>query len=155
LGQEVNNESIAAAARRVRAYWDQLGVSGGLYSPAEIEEAEVRLGRLPDEFKTFLATAGEQTSEDENGMLFWPPDRLRTAHEVLTEAGHPVDVSTQAIVIADHMQESWWYVLWIGGPRTGRVSLVLGGDPNDFKSQIAALDEFLNEYVADGSRLCP
>jgi hypothetical protein len=141
------------AAHAVRRYWIDGGVAGAAISAQEIAAAEARLGALPEAYRRFLAIAGSQRLDDDNFMRFWPPAELRSASDVLVGAG--CLAVPDAIVIADHMQESWWYVLFTGGPRAGLVALVLGGDPRDPQEPIGDLATFLEQYMADATALYP
>ena len=60
------------------------------------------------------------------------------------------------MIIADYLQESWWYAIWVAGPFSGHVSLVLGrdGDGNP-EPPLGTFVDFLLAYLNDDASLYP
>lgn len=114
-------------------------------------------GTPPEEYETFLRTAGLPTDEDAQGFRFWLPQELRATSDVLRDAGYGCNATEASVVFADYLQESWWYALWVSGPWKGYVSLVLGTKSgNDPQFPLASLEEFLLAYIKDDEELlCP
>ena len=146
---------VATIADRVRERWLSHGL---LVSPVKSDELAA-LKRLPPDgipeaYEAFLRIAGLPDGEDREGFRFWLPREVRPTRDVLGEAGYVCNASEPSVIIADYLQESWWYALWLTGPFTGSVSLVLGHkDGNDPQPPLGTVAEFLLAYLRDDARL--
>lgn len=146
---------VATVAARVREHWLSHGL---LVSPVSSDElaALKRMGPegIPEAYEVFLRVAGVPNGEDREGFRFWLPREIRATHDVLGEAGYDSNVSELSVIIVDYLQESWWYALWLTGPFTGSVSLVLGHeDGNDPQAPLGTFVDFLLAYLGDDARL--
>lgn len=146
---------IGDLALEVRRRWMAQGILGREISAAEVEALETRVGPLPSAFKSLLSLAGAQADDDEEGVLFWPPEEVCPAREVLSKEGYRLLGADDAIVIADYMQESWWYALWTRGEKRGQVFLVRGEWQEEPLDPIGDLAGFLVAYLFEPSRLYP
>jgi hypothetical protein len=146
---------VATIAARVREHWLSHGL---LVSPVKSDEIAVlkrmRPEGIPEAYEAFLRIAGLPDGEDPEGFRFWLPREVRTTRDVLGEAGYDSNASEPSVIIADYLQESWWYALWLTGPFTGSVSLVLGHkDGNDPQPPLGTFADFLLAYLRDDARL--
>jgi hypothetical protein len=151
----VADEELYALFHQVMKRWASAGVLGPPNAEDAIAAAERRVGRLHGSYKQFLRCAGVQLDDDQSSVLFWRPGDLRPAEDVLRDCGREVSFENPAVVIADYMQESWWYVLWLAGVHTGCVSLVLGGDPHDLQPPMGSFVDFLSAYLEDAPEMYP
>ncbi len=149
--------AIVELASRVRNYWLAQGLEVAVVRYQDVLAAEKALGYpLPPDYRDFLSVAGLPYRDDKEGFLFWPLMDLAPAYDVLLNAGSGEIEDKTAIVFADYLQECWWYQIWISGPLTGKVSLVLGTDDNsDPQAPIGTFSEFLEAYLVDSELLYP
>lgn len=148
---------LGELARKVRRHWLLQGLR---VRPVEPEEmAELKQSRpegIPKEYEVFLRIAGLPNDEDGAGFRFWLPREVRTVRDVLGGAGYEGDTVELIVVIADYLQESWWYGLWSVGPFAGHVSLVLGReDGGDPQPPLGTFIDFLVAYLGDDACLYP
>lgn len=148
---------ITAVASEVRQHWLSQGLR---VSPVGSQElAELRLWQpegVPEEYEAFLRVAGLPDDEDRQGFRFWSPREVRATRDTLRGAGYGSDATEPSVIIADYLQESWWYGLWLAGPFKGSVSLVLGReDGRDPQRPLGSLGDFLLAYVRDDACLYP
>ena len=148
---------VAAIAEQVREHWLAQGLR---VSSIETEAlAEVKRSRpegIPEEYETFLRIAGLPHDEDRNGFRFWLLREVRATADVLGDAGYASDTAAPSVIIADYLQESWWYALWMAGPFMGHVSLVLGHESGkDPQPPLGTFMDFLLAYLSDDGRLYP
>ena len=148
---------VAEIAKQVREHWQAQGFR---VSSVEMEAlAELKRSRtegIPEEYETFLRIAGLPRDEDSNGFRFWLPREVRATMDVLGDAGYASDAVEPSVIIADYLQESWWYALWVAGPFMGHVSLVLGHeDGKDPQPPLGTFMDFLLAYLSDDARLYP
>lgn len=124
-------------ARDVRLFWEQQGLLRKTVSRDEIQNAERRLGRFPEDYRTFLLEAGINVEPGTAWIRFWSPDELRRTSQVVEND------STYSIIIADYMDESWWYTLELP---FGRVRLSSGLHES---KQLAgmSLSDFVSKYI--------
>jgi hypothetical protein len=148
---------VAAVAKEVRQHWLSQGLRVSSVEPEELAELRrLRPEGIPEEYEAFLRIAGLPDDEDGAGFRFWLPKEVRATSDVLSEAGHGSDATEPSVIIADYLQESWWYGLWLAGPFTGRVSLVLGHeDGRDPQPPLGTFVDFLLAYLNDDVRLYP
>ena len=148
---------IAEVARSVRRRWLSQGLR---VVPIEFEDLQA-LRRsspsgLPEAYEAFLRIAGLPQDEDSEGFRFWPPRQVRMTSDVLAEAGYACAQGDRSAVIADYLQESWWYCMWLEGPLRGHVSVVLGdARGRDPQPPLGTLADFLLAYLNDGAGLYP
>ncbi|MCP3166610.1 hypothetical protein [Myxococcus qinghaiensis] len=150
--------TITDIANQVRQHWLTQGPRAHPVARDEIVEAWRSLpGALPDEYETFLRIAGLPPDDDLRGFRFWWPKELRATADVLRDAGYPCNATEASVIIADFLQESWWYALWVTGPWKGYVSLVLGSyNGSDPQFPLGSLEDFLLAYIKDDDDvLCP
>ena len=135
----------------VHAYWAMCGMSLTKYTPAQVIE---KSRTLPPDYADLLRS-GIALDEDPNGFRFWSLDEIAPTEEVLRRAGYDVYYN-DTIIVADYMQESWWYCLWHRGPFSGHVSLVVGtSEGNDPQPPLGSITQFLSLYVIDSAELYP
>lgn len=147
---------IAEVAKRVRQHWLSQGLRVSSIEPEELVELRHRSQGIPDEYETLLRIAGLPAEEDREGFRFWRPQEIRPTVEVLAEAGYESDATEPSVIIADYLQESWWYGLWLAGPFAGQVSVVLGRkDGSDPQPPLGPLVDFLLAYVHGDALLYP
>ncbi len=144
---------INETLKRIKERWKQSAVLGRQDQSIAIAKLEQRVGQLPPPYKEFLTVAGEQTDDDTEGFLFWKAEDVIMAKEFFSQNSIGFNsVFEGAIIIADYLQESWYYVLWVGGNRIGHVGLVSGvGDAE--RKTIGDFSEFLECYLLDSSAL--
>jgi hypothetical protein len=167
---------LIAVAMEVRQHWLSQGLPLFPVSATQLEDLHRSfLEGLPEEYETFLRVAGLHQDGQEM-VRFWKPHEIRRSSDVVREADeHNARVSRnkeqpprnphhervfrtldQSLVIADYMQESWWYALWISGPSRGLVSYVGGyTDGRDPAPVLGTLVEFLQAFMKDDERLGP
>lgn len=148
---------VTAISKRVREHWLAQGLR---VSSVEAEAlAELKRSRpegIPEAYETFLRTAGLPHDEDGNGFRFWRLREVRATTDVLRDAGYASDAVEPSVIIADYFQESWWYGLWVAGPFTGHVSIVLGHERGkDPQAPLGTFVDFLRAYLIDDARLYP
>lgn len=147
---------VELVATQVREHWLSHGL---LVVPVKSEDlAALRQWRpgIPGDYEAFLRIAGLPSSDDPDGFRFWLPQEVRPTRDVLQDAGYESDESESSVIIADYLQESWWYGLWLTGPFTGCVSLVLGhGRGKDPQPPLGTFMDFLLAYMQDDARLYP
>lgn len=137
---------IGQSATEIRKLWENESVHGPEVLSSDIALLEQRVGGLCDAYKEFLLAAGTQLDNTDDGFLFWRIDDVRFANNVRSEYGLPThEFLDGAIVVADYLQESWWYVLWTTGPNTSLVSLVTG-TKDETRKPIGNFCEFLKCY---------
>ncbi len=144
---------IIELAKKVSEYWLSHGVDTQGVTSEEIEKTEKRVGSLPESYKDFIFRSGIPKTEDSNGIYFWSLGDLVRADHLLSKAGYEISLKDELVVIADYMQESWWYGLWLTGEDYGRVSLILGGDINDPQEPIGDFQHFLQCYLNDSAEI--
>jgi hypothetical protein len=148
---------VEVVAKEVRQRWLSQGLRPSSVKPEEL----VALSRLapegvPKEYEAFLRIAGLPDDEDAAGFRFWRPTEVRVTSDVLHAAGYAIDAIERSVIIADYLQESWWYGLWLSGRFAGQVSLVLGqADGKDPQPPLGSFAEFLLAYLGDDVRLYP
>jgi hypothetical protein len=146
---------VVALANEVRQHWLSQGL---LVSPVELDELSA-LQRsqpegIPEEYLAFFRIAGLPANDDQDGFRFWLPKEVRVTRDVLGEAGYGTDGKDASVIIADYLQESFWYALWLTGPFAGCVSLALGSkDGKDPQPPLGTFVEFLLAYLGDDERL--
>jgi hypothetical protein len=148
---------VAAVAREVRRHWLSQGLR---VSPVKFEELadlkRLHPSGIPEEYTAFLRIAGLPGDEDREGFRFWLPRQVRATRDVLEEAVYGSDATAPSVIIADYLQESWWYGLWLAGPFAGHVSLVLGHEAGqDPQRPLGTIVDFLRAYVHGDARLYP
>jgi hypothetical protein len=148
---------VAAVAEKVRQHWLSQGLRVSPVKPEELEALRrSRPDRIPEDYEAFLRIAGLPEDEDGEGFRFWLPNEVRATHDVLGEARYASDAVEPSVIIADYLQESWWYALWLAGPFRGHVSLVLGhADGRDPQPPLGTFVDFLLAYLNDEARLYP
>lgn len=149
------NFELDDLALEVRRRWLARGILGRDISRVEVGELEARVGPLPSAFKSLLLIAGTQVDDDDEGVLFWPPEEVCPAREVLSKEGYRLVGAEDAIVIADYMEQSWWYALWIRGRERGNVFLVRGEWQEAPLDSIGNVAGFLRAYLFEPGRLYP
>lgn len=118
---------VAAVAKAVRQHWLSQGLRVSFVDPNELVALKrSRSEGIPEEYEAFLRIAGLPDDEDRVGFRFWSPKEVCATSEVLRQTGYLHVATESSLVIADYLQESWWYGLWSTGRFTGHVSLVLG-----------------------------
>lgn len=142
-------------ALAVRERWLSEGVFDKDVTNSDVSELERRVGALPTAYKEFLLIAGTQADNDEEGFLFWPPQEVRPVREVVSEQGYDFAGDEEAIVIADYLQESWWYGLWTAESKRGEGFIVLGYQREKPMSSIGGLEQLLAAYLSGSSELYP
>jgi len=84
----------------------------------QVNTAEQRLRQaIPPEFKQFLGLMNGcegETPLDRGWIAFWPVQRWCTARELGAQSSHH-----DAVVFADHCQESWWYAFELAADGLG------------------------------------
>ncbi len=150
-------DELAAVAERVRRHWLSQGLRVLPITPYELERLRSsRSARIPEEYEDFLRVAGLPDDEDREGFRFWSPIEVRATNDVLHNAGYASTAAEPSVIIADYLQESWWFALWVDGPFRGHVSLVLGsGDGRDPQPPLGTFVDFLLAYLGDDERLYP
>jgi hypothetical protein len=153
---------IEIVAQAIRKRWLSQGLWVRALKPHELEVLrQLSPDGVPADYEAFLRVAGVLESEDRVGIRFWLPKEVRATREVLADAGLASNSAWPSVIIADYMEESWWYALWIGGPFRGQVSLALGdsllGDAEvkDPQAPLGTLVDFLLAYMSDDARLYP
>lgn len=148
---------IVEVAKSVREYWLSQGLSVSPVKPEELEGLRCSMpGGIPEEYEAFLRIAGLAESEDSEGFRFWFPGEVRATRDVLGEARYVSDATNMSVIIADYLQESWWYALWLTGPSRGQISLVLGQEGGrDPQPPVGKLSDFLVAYMTDDAGLYP
>lgn len=108
-------------------------------------------------YADFFRVAGVPNDCDREGFRFWGPDELRLTGEVLRrDPRRTGNFDTNSLIIADYLQECWWYCLWISGRYAGRVSIVLGDEhAGTIRAPRWSLEGFLRAYLADDPSLYP
>lgn len=145
---------IATIAEQVRLHWRAQGLRVNAVPPQDLKHSNV--ADLPEDYETFLRLAGLPDDEDSAGFRFWSPKELRATGDILSAAGYTNSVVHPSVIIADHLQESWWYCLWSGGPWRGCVSLVLGTySGRDPLPPLGNFADFLLAYLTDDACLYP
>lgn len=75
-------------AMQVRRHWLERYLDVQSVSMNEVVDAWRSLpGEIPEEYETFLRTAGLPTDADSRGFRFWLPEELRATADVLRDAG--------------------------------------------------------------------
>lgn len=139
---------IVDLARKVRGRW--------LLSDLKVTDLEVPEGcpllGCGDEYLLFLLHAGVLDDNDDQYFRFWKLAEIRTTSEALGEVDEPGSLAVDSLIIADHLQESWWYGLGVAGRLKGRVFLVPGSivDPPPVSWTLV---EFLEAYLSDDESL--
>lgn len=148
---------VAAVAEKVRQHWLSQGLRVSPVKPDDLAELRrLRPEGMPEEYEAFLRIAGLPDAEDGEGFRFWLPSELRATSDVLGEAGYGSDAAELSVIVADYLQESWWYGLWVTGPFRGQVSLVLGDEGGrDPQPPLGTFVDFLLAYLKDDARLYP
>ena len=146
--------NVAEYALEIRRRWIKAGLLGDEILNADIDRLEKRIGKLPSSYKSFLSTAGVQTDSDAEGYLFWPPVDVRSLREVSEALGYYASGKEAAVVIADYLQESWWYCLWIAGPNVGTVFLA-GLKESGATSAVGDMATFLEAYLCYSPSMYP
>ena len=148
---------VAEVAEKVRQHWLSQGLRISQVKPEELAELRRSLpGGTPEEYEAFLRLAGLPSDEDTEGFRFWLPSEVRATRDVLGEAGYRSDATEPSVIIADYLQQSWWYGLWLAGPFRGSVSLVLGSERGrDPQRPLGTFVDFLLAYLNDNARLYP
>ena len=146
---------VTDSAERVRRHWARQGLG---VKPLSVEDLR-RLAALspegmPHEYEKFLRSVGLPTHQDSAGFRFWWPHEIRPTDQVLADAGCPASAPSPSVIVADYLQECWWFALWLAGPYRGQVSLVSGRDDGPLPP-IGSVGDFLEAYLADDSRLYP
>lgn len=103
-------------------------------------------------FECFLHIAGVPSDDDKDGFLFWGPSLIRPVEDVMRDAQYDWKCAHRSVIIADYLQECWWYALWLDGPWAGRVSLVLGC-ADEPAPVFGSLADFLRAYLDGDDRL--
>ncbi len=144
--------TMSEVIERVRRYWLAQGLTVNTVDPKSI--ALELHGEMPAAYAELLRTVGVPNDEDVHGFRFWHPHEFRSARQVLTGADCPSDVPETWVIIADYLQESWWYAMDFAGADKGRVFLVLGSaaDPT---APIGDVSRFLQAYLDDDEILYP
>ena len=146
---------VSDKVNSVRKRWNRAGVLGREIEMSEITSLERRIGSIPPSYKEFLLEVGRQDDDDEDGFFFWAPEAVSPVNVLFTENDiETCPVLEEAVVIADYLQESWYYVLWTQGPRTGQVGLATGKD-DEKRKPIGNLLAFLESYLVDSKALYP
>lgn len=145
------------ALEQVRQHWRSQGLRSSCVDETDLAELrQRRTAGLAAEYETFLRSVGVPDSEDRESFRFWPPAEVRETRDVLADAGYRCVSDERSVIIADYLQESWWYALWLDGPFKGSVSLVLGRDDGmDPQPPLGPFVDFLFAYVRDDQRLYP
>lgn len=148
---------MSTVSKNVRQHWLAQGLRISAVPADQLDEFRQRFPRgIPQDYTTFLSIAGLPDDEDAEGFRFWPLREVRSTRVVLQDAGYGSDVSACSVIIADYLQESWWYCLWLDGPAVGQVSAVWGTrDGNDPQPPLGTLASFLRLYLDDDERLYP
>jgi len=148
---------VAVLAKEVRQHWLSQGLRVSSVKPEELAElTRSRLAGIPEEYEAFLRVAGLPDDEDGAGFRFWLPREVRATSHVLGESGYGSEGAEPSVIIADYLQESWWYGLWLAGPFAGQVSLVLGNEAGkDPQPPLGTFVDFLLAYLNDDVRLYP
>src|SRR5678816_3920992 len=101
---------IEAMAERVRQHWRAQGLRVSPVNPEQLAELRrLRPKGIPEEYEAFLRIAGLPDDEDREGFRFWLPEEVRATRDVLGEAEYGSDATEPSVIIADYLQESWWY----------------------------------------------
>lgn len=146
---------VTALAEKVRRHWIHQGLEVRPVSEGELREmADVSSEGTPDAYDAFLRSVGLPTDQDGAGFRFWSPREVRPTHEVLLDAGCPPTAPSPSVIVADYLQECWWYALWLAGPFRGQVSLVRGRDDGPLPP-LGSFGDFLEAYLDDDARLYP
>jgi len=108
-------------------------------------------------YADLFRVAGIPSDCDREGFRFWRPDEIRLTGEVLqNDAGCTGNLDTNSVIVADYLQECWWYCLWISGQYAGSVSIVLGDEKLDMiRAPRWTLEGFLRAYLDDDPTLYP
>jgi hypothetical protein len=148
---------LEVSAHQIRQRWLSQGVPTSQVTPDDLAAIRTAFrAEIPADYESFLEIAGSQDGHDKDQYRFWHPREIRPTSDVLRDAGYPSNATELSIVIADYMQESWWFSLWLTGPWAGQVSLALGlCDGSDPQPPIASFDDFLELYMRDDGRLYP
>ena len=148
---------VASTARAVQQHWLSHGLRVFQVGRSELASLSRSISDgLPEEYDEFLRIAGLPDNEDAAGFRFWLPTEVTPTNQVLHNAGYEISFSDPSMIIADYMQESWWYCLWVGGTFRGQVSLVLGREDHlNPVPTFATFGEFLQAYLADDPQLYP
>jgi hypothetical protein len=150
-------EQIAIAAQEVRQHWLAQRLRIEAVSAEDLNKLRLLCldGRWA-EYETFLRVAGLAVDDDRQGIRFWSPHEVRRYGDVLSTDDASRANAQVAVIIADYLQEAWWYCLWLTGPVAGQVSLVLGDKTgNDPRPPIGSLAEFLRAYTNEAPSLYP
>lgn len=150
-------ERIARAAGKVRQHWEAQGLRVCATSESDIVALRRRLrAEIPLEYEIFVRLVGLPDQDDSNGFRMWALHEIRPTRDVLRDAGYEYNAADTSVVIADYLQQSWWYVLWLDGPRQGCVSLALGTkDGSDPQPPFGTFLDFLDAYTEDNENLYP
>jgi hypothetical protein len=148
---------VKEAAEQVRHHWLAQGLRVSPVNPKQLAELRrLRPEGIPEEYEAFLRIAGLPDGEDREGFRFWLPGEVRATRDVLGDAQYGSDATEPSVIIADYLHESWWYGLWLAGPFTGSVSLVLGHQGGkDPQPPIGTFVDFLHAYLHGDERLYP
>lgn len=150
---------VKSLAEQVRQHWLSQGLRTSPLTPEDLTKLrQSHPDGIPEAYETFLRFAGLPSDEDSEGFRFWSPREVRATRDVLGEAGYKIEAEEAAasVIIADYLQESWWYALWLAGPYRGCVSLVLGrANGQDPQPPLGTFLEFLLAYLHDDGRMYP
>jgi len=146
---------VATLAIRVREHWLSHGLGVSPVPSAELTELKRRRPEgIPEAYEEFLLIAGLPAGDDEQGFRFWLPREVAATRDVLEASGYRSNATESSLIIADYLQESWWYALWLAGPFRGSVSLVLGVENGtDPQPPLGTFNEFLFAYLNDDAIL--
>jgi hypothetical protein len=144
----------AGLRHALRAHWESQGLVASCIDLARVAQLRARHQGLAEPYLALLLEVGVPAGDDRQGFRFWQPPELLETSIVLATAGYKCHSKHRSLIVADYLQESWWYAIWLEGPWLGMVSRALGTSTGDDPvPPLGTFTDFVRAYLADDARL--